>query len=96
MTRRRSGSVATTIGGIMAGVDQQIFRSTPPAQELVRHARPDNAVPTGDGRTIVIPPFEPPAAGRVRRDPDPEGGGAGPRGDVRQEAQPVPKTVPEP
>ena len=64
MTRRRAGSVSTTIGGILAGVDQQIFRSTPPAQELVRHARPDHAVPTGDGRTIHIPPLEPPGSDR--------------------------------
>ena len=74
MTRRKAGSVSTTIGGILAGVDQQIFRSTPPAQELVRHARPDDAVPTGDGRTIHIPPLEPPASrDEQRRDaPDRE------------------------
>lgn len=56
MTRRKTGSVSTTVGGILAGLDQAIFRSIPPAHELVRHARPDDAVPTGDGRTIVIPP----------------------------------------
>jgi hypothetical protein len=62
LTRRRAASVSTTIGGIVAGVDHQIFRTTPPAQELVHHARPDDAVPTGDGRTIVIPPLELPAS----------------------------------
>lgn len=54
MPKRPKSTVGTTIGGILAGVDQQIFRATPPAQELVHHARPDDAVAAGDGSTISV------------------------------------------
>jgi hypothetical protein len=46
--------VGAVIGGMVAGFDQQIFRSTPPAQEMVHHARPDDPVPTADGGRMII------------------------------------------
>lgn len=64
--RLRAGAVGQTIGGILVGFDQQIMRATPPAQELVRHARPDAPVPAADGSLVSIelpegaePPREP-------------------------------------
>ena len=46
MAKPKKGGPATTIGAILVGFDQQIFRSIPPAQELVHHARPDDPAPT--------------------------------------------------
>ena len=33
--KKRGGALATTIGGILAGLDQEIFRNTPPPHELL-------------------------------------------------------------
>jgi hypothetical protein len=43
-----------TIGGILAGVDGQIFRSTPPAAELVQRARPARGLSGQDGTLLSI------------------------------------------
>ena len=45
---------AAVIGGMVAGFDQQVFRTTPPPHELVHHARPDDPVPTKDGGLLVV------------------------------------------
>lgn len=66
--RRRSQSVGTTIGGMVAGFEQAILRSTPPAEEMVEHARPDAPVPAGDGTLVSIGLPEPMAS----RDGEPE------------------------
>ncbi len=63
--KRRKGSVGQTIGGMLVGFEQQIMRTTPPAEELVRHARPDAPAPAADGSQLVIrmpddPPHDPP------------------------------------
>ncbi len=50
--------MGTAIGGALVGLDQQVFRTLPPAQELVHHARPDDPVPTGDGGLLVTLPPE--------------------------------------
>ncbi len=42
------------MGGIIVGFEQQILRTTPPAEELVRHARPDDPVPAKDGTRLVM------------------------------------------
>jgi hypothetical protein len=34
--KRRGAPAPTTLGGIIAGFDQQVFRTTPPPHELVR------------------------------------------------------------
>lgn len=45
---------AAVIGGMVAGFDQQVFRTTPPPHELVHHARPDDPVPTKDGGLLIV------------------------------------------
>jgi hypothetical protein len=42
------------LGTALAAIDGQVFRTTPPAHELVHHARPDLPVATGDGGTLTI------------------------------------------
>lgn len=54
--RKPRRPVGETIGGILVGFDQQIFRDLPPAQELVQQSRPlRGLVGLGDGREIVFP-----------------------------------------
>jgi aldose 1-epimerase len=53
MARKRT-SVGQTIGGIIAGFDQQIFRSQPPAEELVAKGAPLAPVPAADGGTLMV------------------------------------------
>jgi hypothetical protein len=43
-----------TIGGVLFGFEQQVLRNVPPPEELVRHARPDDPVPAGDGTMLTI------------------------------------------
>jgi hypothetical protein len=50
----RRPNVGMTIGGILAGVDGQIFRSTPPAAELVQGARPVRGLSGEDGTLLSI------------------------------------------
>ena len=59
MTKKRKRPVGETIGGILVGFDQQIFRDLPPAQELVQQSRPlRGLVGLGDGREMVFPDDE--------------------------------------
>ncbi len=55
--RRRRPSAAQTVGGVLFGFEQQVWRTAPPPQEFVHHARPDSPVPAGDGTmlTFVLP-----------------------------------------
>jgi len=43
-----------SIGGVLFGFEQQVFRNQPPPHELVHHARPDAPVPTGNGTMLTI------------------------------------------
>ena len=52
--RGRRSTTGQTIGGILAGVDGQIFRSTPPAAELVQQARPVRGLSGEDGALLTI------------------------------------------
>ena len=62
MTKKRKRPAGETIGGILVGFDQQIFRDLPPAQELVQQSRPlRGLVGLGDGREMVFPDDEPAA-----------------------------------
>lgn len=56
MTRRKKGSAGAgqTIGGILAGFDGQVFRTTPPAHELVRKGDRLPAIPSDDGGTLIV------------------------------------------
>lgn len=53
MAKKRA-SVGQTIGGIVAGIEQQIFRTIPPANELVRKGTPLQPVAAAGGGTIAI------------------------------------------
>ena len=70
-TRKRKQPLGQTIGGVLFGFEQQVWRNTPPPHELVHHARPDDPVPAGDGSfvTIALPVDDEPEP------PDPEAGG---------------------
>jgi len=54
MPRKKRPSVGHTIGGIVAGIEQQIFRTTPPANELVAKGTPLRPVAAAGGGTISI------------------------------------------
>jgi len=62
--RKRRQTAAQTMGGVLFGFEQQIWRTAPPPQELVHHARPDAPVPAKDGTrfTIELPVDDPDAA----------------------------------
>jgi hypothetical protein len=57
-TRKRRPPLGQTIGGVLFGFEQQVFRNQPAPHELVHHARPDDPVPAGDGTLVT---FELPA-----------------------------------
>jgi hypothetical protein len=69
--KKSSGGVGQTIGGILAGFDGQVFRSTPPPHELVKKGDRLPAIPADDGGTLTIelpedralPPQDPESAG---------------------------------
>jgi aldose 1-epimerase len=51
---RKRRSVGHVIGGIVAGIEQQIFRTTPPADELVAKGTPLRSVAAAGGGTITV------------------------------------------
>lgn len=53
MARKRR-PVGQVIGGIVAGIEQQIFRTTPPANELVAKGTPLRPVAASGGGTISV------------------------------------------
>jgi hypothetical protein len=68
--RKRKQPLGQSIGGVLFGFEQQIFRNQPPPHELVHHARPDQPVPAGDGGFLAIelpddPDLDPPAGAGV-------------------------------
>jgi hypothetical protein len=56
--RRRSQSIGQSIGGVLFGFEQQVWRNIPPPHELVHHARSDDPLPAADGGFVT---FELPA-----------------------------------
>jgi hypothetical protein len=52
--RRKGPSGAQTIGGILAGFDGQVFRTTPPPHELVRKGDRLPSIPSGDGGRLIV------------------------------------------
>lgn len=57
--RKRSGSgVAPAIGGMLAGFDHQIFRTTPPPHELVLKASPVRGLSGEDGDLVITIPAD--------------------------------------
>jgi len=68
--RRKGRPVGETIGGIIVGFDQQIFRTMPPAQELVAKARPVRGTSGEDGSAFEVV-FPGDATGTEASDADP-------------------------
>jgi hypothetical protein len=52
--RKKAQAAGQTIGGILAGFDGQVFRSTPPPHELVRKGDRLPSIPAGDGGTLIV------------------------------------------
>jgi hypothetical protein len=51
---KKKQPLGQSIGGVLFGFEQQIFRNQPPPHELVHHARPDDAVAAADGGLLTI------------------------------------------
>jgi hypothetical protein len=51
---KRKRPLGQTIGGVLFGFEQQVLRTSPPPEELVHHARPDDPVPTRGGSLLTI------------------------------------------
>lgn len=56
MTTKRRRPTGQTIGAIIVGFDQQIFRTLPPAQELVVKSKPVRGLSGQDGGLEVVFP----------------------------------------
>jgi aldose 1-epimerase len=52
--KKKGQSIGQTIGGIIVGFDQQIFRTTPPVNELVAKGTPLRAVAASGGGTMTV------------------------------------------
>ena len=52
--RKRRRPVGETIGGIIVGFDQQIFRTTPPVQELIVKGQPVRGLSGEDGGDLEV------------------------------------------
>jgi hypothetical protein len=78
VSKKKRGPTGQTIGAIIVGFDQQIFRTLPPAQELVVKAKPVRGL-SGEapGLEVTFP------------DDIVEGGSAG-REDIAQDAESEP------
>jgi hypothetical protein len=76
--------VGQSIGGVLFGFEQQVWRNQPPPHELVHHARPDDPVPADDGGflTLELPPsmtLETDESEGATTVPDPQPGAVGRR-----------------
>ena len=68
MTKKRKRPTGQTIGSILVGFDQEVFRTLPPAHELVAKSQPVRGVSgEGDSIEVVFPDDEP-----VRPTPEPD------------------------
>jgi aldose 1-epimerase len=64
--KKKAASVGQTMGGMLVGLDQQIFRTTPPVNEMVAKADRLAPVPASGGGTMRIGlPGDPSAPGAV-------------------------------
>ena len=93
--KKPKGSIGQSIGGVLFGFEQQVFRNQPPPHELVHHARPDSPVPAGDGGFVLIELPGTPG-------PEPEAGREDPRASLRpmhdapgEARRPLPPGFPE-
>jgi len=65
VAKKKGQSVGQTIGGILVGFDAQVFRTTPPVNELVAKGTPLRAVAADGGGTLSVgmPEDEAPSVG---------------------------------
>jgi hypothetical protein len=54
VTKKKGSGLGPSIGGMLVGFDQQIFRTTPPVNELVAKAKPLAAVAAAGGGRLTI------------------------------------------
>jgi aldose 1-epimerase len=54
VTKKKGQPIGQTIGGVIVGFDQQIFRTTPPVNELVAKGTPLRAVAAAGGGTVTV------------------------------------------
>jgi hypothetical protein len=73
---KKRRTAAQAIGGIVAGIDGQIFRTTPPAQELVAKGAPIRPVAAAGGGTITIGLPDEPTEPDLPPEPSPQPGSA--------------------
>ncbi|MEO6207662.1 MAG: hypothetical protein ABIP77_06890 [Candidatus Limnocylindrales bacterium] len=52
--RKRGRHIGETLGGIIVGFDQQIFRTVPPVQELIAKAQPVRGTSGQDGTEFEV------------------------------------------
>ncbi len=68
MTKKKGQPIGQTIGGIIVGFDQQVFRTTPPVDELVAKGTPLRAIAAAGGGTVTVGmPGDPAADGGEER-----------------------------
>jgi hypothetical protein len=73
MSKKKRGPSGQTIGAIIVGFDQQIFRTLPPAQELIAKAKPVRGVSgQAPGFEVVFPDDVVTDAGEAAGDVEPE------------------------
>ncbi len=67
MAKKKKGqSIGQSIGGIVVGIEQQIFKTTPPVSELIASAAPLAPVAASGGGTMTVGlPGDPVAAGAL-------------------------------
>jgi hypothetical protein len=71
MTRKKRGPTGQTIGAIIVGFDQQIFRTLPPAEELVVKSKPVRGLSgQAPGLEVVFPDDVIVDAGEAETPPD--------------------------
>lgn len=73
MSKKKRGPTGQTIGAIIVGFDQQIFRTLPPAQELVVKSKPVRGLSgQAPGLDVVFPDDIVVDAGAPPPEPDAE------------------------
>jgi hypothetical protein len=56
VTKKRRRPIGETIGGILVGFDQQVFRTLPPPHDLVQKSKPVRGLSgQDDGLEVVFP-----------------------------------------
>lgn len=71
--RKKGRPIGETLGGIIVGFDQQIFRTMPPVQELIAKGQPVRGLSGEDGSELqVVFPEEDRPPEPVTEPPEPD------------------------